>query len=305
MSRAVVFGIIGMVLFVLVDVALVLLLVGRPHPSTSPIGPAPTPIIARPSGTPTPTLPPIKLAGRTRLLVPIDDNSAWRTSAASCGGTNVAVLEHTDDGGATWIAHPLEDPKLTAVLAIARYDNAKNVGVLTADRGCQTHYQLSFSAGRFWKDSPPDQPPTLVYPAKSGTAITSGSGTLTTPCSTVGAYALLSATDSAVICQDAQLHLSFDAGATWQAPAVAPAVAVLSTAKGYLLAAPNANHCAGLEIESVRLPDSVSSPLSCLPQLTGAADGTVLASSPGRIWLWAGDSVLLSSDGGATWMAGH
>ncbi len=95
--RTVTWGIIGIAAFVLLDILLVVLLASRPERTSATNQPVPLPVIATPSGTPTPTAPPLQLAGRSRLLVPIDDQTAWRTSMAGCGGSAVAQLEHTVD----------------------------------------------------------------------------------------------------------------------------------------------------------------------------------------------------------------
>jgi hypothetical protein len=289
----------GLVVFVLIDVALVAWAFtathSTPHQQAAPI---PTfsrvPETPRPTPTATATAPVASVTAAPRLLAAVNGTIAYRATRGSCTGAD-AVLERTADGGATWQAL---DTARDGIHTIARIYNVSDTRVsLVAGAGddCSTQGFASFTGGRFWEPADdlgdqsyidPDDPSSLHV----------ASDTEAAPCA--APLQLAEGGDStAVLCSDGVRVRS--AQGEWQSAPMPGALAVAATDAGYDLAAAGVQGCAGVAIESF----SAQSPQ---PQLVGCAasatpDGATLAVSGTTVWLWSGTSVLTSSDGGASW----
>lgn len=276
----------------MLDIALVLVATSRPAVGTGNAT-APAPILPTHTFAPTLTVPPITLGARVRLLAPVDDHSAWRTAEAACGGSGAAVIERTADDGATWTSNSLPNPVDTGILAISSYAITKTVAVLAATAKCKSQGQVSSTAGNFRMAYPNGLPSDLVHPAGCRIWHTSAS-VLTTPSTTIAAFAVRSSIESAVVCQNADLQSSSDGGATCQLIDVgASAITVARTAGGYQVPTWSGQGCSEVRLATIRVPDLAVGP--CDAKLTTAV-GTTLASSANKLWLWSGDTVVVSGD---------
>jgi len=305
--------VIGIAVFLALDVALVwwaLAATSRSAAQTaeplplSAFAPAPTPkpATARPAATPTPTptLAPLVLEPMARQLQPIDASRAWRTSTTTCAGP--AVIEWTEDGGASWTAWPAGDD-LAGILGIVSYDDASVVGIVAMlASGCGAEYRMSYTAGEFWGAYPDEQPPFALVDPSSRSAVLTAAGPVASPCGeiselaeTPGGLAVL-CTSTEVVVGAADLSASTPVALAGQAVAIAPA------GDGYVVAARRDPGCvAGLELSRIGADGSVA-PSVCLGGFADESAAVTLATAAGgALWLWAGERVGVSGDGGTSW----
>jgi len=304
---------IGIVAFLAVDVALVwwaLAATSRSAAETaeplplSAFAPAPTPKPATARAvstpTPTPTPEPLVLESMARQLQPIDGSRAWRSASTACAGPS--TIEWTEDGGASWTAWSAGDD-VAGILGIVSYDDASVVGIVAMLGGdCRAEYRMSYTAGEFWGAYPDEQPEFALVDPASRAAVLTSAGPITSPCGEISELAETPA-GLAVLCTSTALTVtSPDLASSMPVALEGQAVAVTQAGDGYLVAARRDPGCAGgLELSRVGVDGSVA-PAVCLPGFADeTAPVTLAAAADGTLWLWAGDRVGVSGDGGASW----
>jgi len=263
-----------------------------------PAAPASPPAGATPTPTPTPG-PPLVLEPTARQLQPLDAERAWRTSMTACGSGG--VIEWTEDAGASWVPWSAGGD-VVGILGLVSYAGADIVGVVAMVGGaCETEYRMSYTAGEFW-GAFPDQEPAFALVDPSGTAVRTTSGTVPSPCGTVSEIAEVPG-GLGVLCTSADLVVG-DPGLGAVAPVALAgrAVAIAPSGDALLAASRRDPGCAdGIQLQRVGLDGAVA-PGVCLPGHPDEAQPVTLGVAPdGAVWLWAGDRVGVSADGGASW----
>ncbi|HWL01452.1 MAG TPA: hypothetical protein VNQ52_03660 [Microbacteriaceae bacterium] len=304
---------IGIAAFLAVDVALVwwaLAVTSRSAAETaeplplSAFAPAPTPKPATARAvstpTPTPTPEPLVLESMARQLQPIDGARAWRTASTACAGPS--TIEWTEDGGASWTAWSAGDD-VAGILGIVSYDDASVVGIVAMLGGdCRAEYRMSYTAGEFWGAYPDEQPQFALIDPASRAAVLTAAGPVASPCGEISELAE-GAGGIAVLCTTTELVVGPEELSSAAPVSLAgQAVAVTQTGDGYLVAARRDPGCAdGLQLSRVGA-DAAVAPVVCLSGHTDeTAPVTLAAATDGTLWLWAGDRVGVSGDGGASW----
>jgi hypothetical protein len=305
--------IVGVAAFIAIDIVLIGWALGagqRPASSSAAalpmasFAPAPTarPASASPSvtPTPTPTLDPVVLEPMARRIVPIDASRAWRTSTVGCVGG--ASIDWTEDGGATWTNWPVGDD-VAGVGDIVAFDDASMVGVIASLAGdCRTEYRLSFTGGEFWAAYPGEQPDAPTIDALSGAAIVTSSGASASPCGPISEFAGAGG-GAAVLCTSTAVAIAPAGLGSWTPiDTGAAAVAITNQGDGYLVASVRDPACVdGLQFSSIG-QDGAMTRGACLAGVgdptTPVTLGTALND---EIWLWLGDRVGVSTDGGTSW----
>lgn len=294
------FVIAAVVAFVLVDIALVFFAISSTGSAGAGEGrrevlPAlPTASI---TATPTPTAPAVEpdvsVAPLIAVLAAVDAATAYRSVTGGCPETP-AALEVTTDAGATWTTAGAEEARTVKSITPA----ADVVTVVAADpASCEPVVLRSSVPGVDWQAS---GDVSSVWHLDAGQVIAPG-GASSTPCTTPVQVAARTSTEAAVLCDGATVSATTDAGATWSNSAPVPgAASVTPAADGYLLAV-TGEGCEGARVMPLSAALEPGAPGTCVPNM--ASDGsTVLASAAdGTVWLWSGDTVARSSDGGTTW----
>ncbi|PZE65405.1 hypothetical protein [Curtobacterium sp. MCBD17_021] len=284
------------VVLVVIDIALVTLALGRTAPNAGDqAGPIPT-FSARPdaSTSPTPT-PSADAAGEPRrFLSAVDSQEAWRGSGATCGGA-APTLEHTVDGGATWVPVALgSDVSTLMAIRASSTDLAILAGI---GEDCTTTVRTSADDGVTW---------TAGSPGAAGAGVSSdgivlATGVLEPPCSDpIEAYQ--GQQTSVVIC-DGQVEWRSGAG-DWVDVPLGGVRSMADNGDEYLLATISSDACEGVEIASMTAigvtPETATTTVGC--DADAATTGLISLDRAGNsVWLWAGDVVSVSADGGATW----
>ncbi|MBT1544301.1 hypothetical protein [Curtobacterium aurantiacum] len=289
------------VALIVIDVVLVALALGRTAPEENgPAGPIPT--FTR---TPDPSETPragasadadaaaTKQQGR-RLLAAVDGQEAWRASGGSCAGPR-PVLEHTVDGGATWVPVGL-GTDVGSLMAI-RASSAELSILAGVGDDCTTTARTSTDAGVTWKAG---------NAGAAGAGITTdgvvlASGTVQAPCSDP-IEAFQGEQTSVVIC-DGQLEWRTGTDA-WVDVPMGGVRSIAVDGGEYTLARVGVSSCDGVQLVTMSAagvtPTTPVTPVGCADGTD--TDGTVTIDRAGQdVWLWDGETVRVSSDGGASW----
>ena len=301
-------AIVGLIAFVVADVILVAWAVASVHASPkAPKDPAPVTATAtsdpRPSATSTKTQVAIPNAvAPTRTMAALDDQVAWRSTTGACPATP-AALEHTTDGGATW--QPADAGSLSSASSVLRITVASSTeaAAITLDKqSCAVQYIRTYIAGGNWATYNDQLSGSWYLDPSSPTAVHSPQGSVTAPCPTMVGLAVRDASSAAVLCADHTVYRTSDAGASWGTPlAVSGAVALTASADGYAAAATDVDGCAGVSIAAFDAGSGAATTSGCFAT-TAPQPGTVAMANGGTtLWLWAGDALVRSSDGGASW----
>jgi hypothetical protein len=284
------------VVLVVVDIALVTLALGRTAPNAGdPAGPIPT-FSSSPdsSASPTPSAS-ADAAGKTRrLLTAVDGEEAWRATGTTCGGP-APTLEHTVDGGATWVPVAL-GPDVSTLMAI-RASSADLSVLAGVGEDCATTVRTSADDGATWTAGSPGAAGAGVSTA----GIVLATGVVEPPCDRPK-EAYQGQQTSLIVCDGVVEWRSGDG--EWVAVPVAGVRAMADNGDEYLLARVGADGCEGVEIASMTAigvtPETATSAVGC--DADAATTGPISLDRVGDdIWLWAGDRVSVSQDGGATW----
>ncbi|POH60827.1 hypothetical protein C3B61_19210 [Cryobacterium zongtaii] len=182
--------------------------------------------------------------------------------------------------------------------------DAAEMSMVTLDAvDCAPQLVTTFVAGDAWK-AYPDRVTAEWYvdPATSNTVHTPV-GDVVAPCVSVATLAAADNSSAAVLCIDASVVTTQDAGATWSAPAAVPgAAAIAATNEGFQVAVANPAGCVGISLVGVSQDGAVdATPRPCVDAIVGTGETALSASDDGMLWLWAGDRFARSADGGATW----
>lgn len=273
----------------------VTVLPGESAPGGEPsLTPVPTPTTSpSPTATPTTSAEPSGPSAGVRLVRWIDavsPDEVWRATAATCPANS--EIERSVDGGATWTL--LNSPASVTRLNAQQPDEAFVVG--TAGRDCETSFWSTENASTW--DEQSGSLSVAWYLEDDG--VHSPAGSQDVPCS--GPAADLTArtqTEGAVLCSDGSVHSTDDGGEEWAEVGTQPGAVALALADdAYVVAAHGVEDCSGVSI--VEVADA--------PEVRGCAEGAdaapgqvAIAALDDRLWVWTGDQVLASGNGGAEW----
>ena len=239
----------------------------------------------------------------TRLLTAASGDRAWRASVGSCEGPG--ALETSADGGESWDA---VDPGLGPIVRIKALDE-DTVFAIGGDAECTPNFQISTSAGAQWQELNGELGGSwYTEPADRNTIM--GPGGEAAPCEAdLVDFAGLSNTVAMVLCTDGDLQSTTDSGASWSsvgsaegAMAITPQLDPNSEVQSYLLASLDAD-CDGVAMRVIGTSGGGASdePTGCAEVEGPEPGGVAVALTDETAWLWAGDEVRVSTDGGASW----
>ena len=303
---------LGLGLFLIVDVALVAVALNTGRAPSGAAAETPTPTAeegtdpgAEVEPEPAVAVPAVLAVAPTRLLVALDDSIAWRATTGACPDTP-ALPERTTDAGVTW--EPTDATAPTDVRSIRRIlvegpDLASFVGQSPVD--CAAMFVRTFVGGDNFEEFANGLAGTWYVNPLNGAQVHSPEGDFAAPCATVVALAARDASGAAALCADGTIHLTADAATTWSGPVEIPgALNIAASSDGFTVAVAGDEACAGVRLIGLSEAADVV-PLGCLPseQTPQLLAGNVAVSvTDDTIWLWAGDVLVRSVDGGNTWL---
>ncbi len=288
------------VALVVVDVVLVALALARTAPEArGDAGPVPTfgssaSAPATPGPSATASAGPTADGVSTRhMLSAVDGLEAWRASSTTCD-VSETVLEHTTDGGQEWSPVALGDDVRTIGSLRATADGL-SVLVGVGDE-CATEVRTSTDDGATW---------VLGTAGAAGAGVTDqglvlGDAVVPSPCEDP-LDAFRGDSTTLVACAD-ELQWRTGTGA-WVTVPIDGVRALAVNGTEYTLARIGTDSCDGVQIETMPAsgvtPATTTTPIGCNPVAT---EGAIALDRSGQdVWMWAGGSVAVSNDGGATW----
>jgi hypothetical protein len=297
------------VALVVIDVVLVALALGRTDPATTgtprpehtytsvPFDDHTSSPVATPSASATPdpdgTAQGASSTPSRHLLSAVDGREAWRASSASCSAAKV-VLEHTVDAGTTWQPVAL-GADVRALWGMRATTSGLSILAAVGDE-CAPAERTSVDDGATWK---------AAVPGAAGAAITPDGLLLNgvkAPAPCPDPLDAFQGIRSAVVVCDTTVQWRSGTGA-WVSVPLEGVRGVAVNDASYTLARVGMPECEGVQIATMSAvsvtPSTTAKAIGCLP----ADDDTQIAIDRAGVdvWMWVGDKVAVSSDGGTTW----
>ncbi len=303
--------------FVAVDIALIQLALTATHPTTVDSSATPgSPLLSiAPSTSTSASSPPTPVASASqpasgvvpppsRILTALNATTAWRALTGPCPAT-AASPELTTDSGSHWKVTDVTGPtKVTALQRIIVPSARQALMVGLSQTGCTPELVRTFVAGDNYAVYPNDLPGAWFVDPANRASVHSPAGSFAAPCAAIIAVAPQDAKVAAVLCADDQVFVTTDAAAHWSQPVtVAGAVNLTVSASGYLAAAIGQKGCAGVQIVALSAALAMGHG-GCYPTTVSPlslSDGVAISDAGNTLWLWAGNAIVRSSDGGTTW----
>lgn len=313
-GKALVWVAAAVVVLVVVDVVLVAVALNRTRaadhgqpapvptfssvPSPAPAGSgASSPTAPMPSSSPSPAASrPDGVTSTRRFLSPVTASVVWRATAGACTGAD-AVVERSTDGGRTWetVATGRYGVHTVAGLDAGTVETSVVAGTGVA---CAETALSSFTDGRFWAT---DSAAAATDYVTSDSRVHLTSGSTPAPCA-APTQVLAVGTTTAVVCSG--VLAVQEAGADWVPVPVAGLVTATTSGDALTLVRTGRSTCRGLEIDRLAVSAAVatSAPTRVGCASAASTSGPVAIGRTGTtVFLWSGDQVLRSADGGATW----
>jgi len=308
-------AIVGLSLFVVVDLALVAFALTREPDGlaaeaetsapSAPVASSPTPTTT-PTATATPA-PAAEAAPLNRMISAVDGTTAWRAEAGACTSDAEivpATLQTTDTAGTDWTSSAITTAVGFAGVDRVQASEAATVFVVgPAGPSCETAFAQTFTSGAAFGEYP-DRLDASWYVARSDRAVVHAPFSENpAPCASVVDLAVVSDTQAAVLCSDRTVYRTTDAATSWDAGVtVEGAVAIAAASGTFYVASTGAAGCDGTQIATTSSSaDDVMTPVGCSTATTDEPGSVAVSAASGSVWLWAGDDVVVSTDGGVTW----
>ncbi|TFC58353.1 hypothetical protein E3O62_10905 [Cryobacterium sp. TMT2-15-1] len=297
----------GLAAFLLFDVALVSFALTGTKPSDSAGSVVDAPVVDPVETTPA-VVEPVETAASvdspppTRILTALDASTVWRATTGDCPAAT-ANPELTTDGGETWSAFDASDgTDASSILSIYITSKSEASLVTLTAADCTPQRVTTFVAGAQWQEYPDRVGANWYVDPTDRAAVHSPTGTFPAPCTAVIALAPRTDSTAAVLCSDGTLFRTDDGAATFGPGIALPGSANLTISDdGYVILATNQAGCAGTQLLATSEElDGMLTPSGCRETAVTSGDLAV-ASAEGIVWLWAGDEMIRSSDGGTTW----
>lgn len=295
---------VGLALFLIVDVILVgLALSANQAPSAER---TPRPLVTF-NSTPQPAPEPVASADPTaeptadgkRFITTIDGQTLWRATGGACASAP-AVVERSVDAGATWTPLATSAFDLRQVLTLTTGDEGELEIIGATGDACAVGGFSSTDAGDTWA---PDAalPGELGFLTPDETSIVVSGQGVGLPCPTVE---VISARADRTVAACAAVLAEWDpAAGAWNTTPYAGVHGLATEGDRLMFVArgvPGCNGLGALAINGVPAPVSSAPLVGCVTGADASAPAALTIAGQGA-WLWVGDQLYRSADGGATW----
>lgn len=295
---------VGLALFLIVDVILVGLALSANDAPTA--GRTPRPLVtfnATPQPAPEPGAPAEPTAEPAadgkRFITTVDGQTLWRATAGACGSTPAAV-ERSVDAGVTWAPLATNTFDLRQVLTLTTGDEGELEIIGATGDACAVGGFSSTDAGDSWvPDTALAAEVGYVTPDETSVVV-AGQG-VGLPCPAID---VIDATAARTVAACTAVLAEWNAATgSWGASPYAGVHGLATDGERLMFVARGVPGCNGL---GALVTNGVPAPFENA-SLVGCADGAdvtapaALAIAGTGAWLWVGDTVLRSTDGGVTW----
>lgn len=269
-------------------------------PGATPLPAAPAGPSAAPAEVPAPQT--MVVVAPARVIDAIDASTAVRGVSTTC--PEPTTLQLSSDAGNTWEA--TEQSGVASLQRISAEESGFLAAIGLGVDSCAPAYERSFTWGAAWETMPEELAASWFIDPANRAGVHAPAGDIAAPCPVVLQVAVVDASSAAVLCEDGTVHATVDSGAAWAPTSPIPGVAALgSTTDGYQVVIVNQNGCTGAQVVAVTVADGavqIGTAGGCLDAAVEAGGVAVDGAVDGIVWVWAGDRIGLSLDGGASWL---
>ncbi|HLM21360.1 MAG TPA: hypothetical protein VK390_07540 [Propionibacteriaceae bacterium] len=281
-------------------------------PSASPVGGATaTPThsrSAKPSRpeTPSPMATPatkedLEVIPTKRLLVAQTASEAWRATVGDC--KTPGRIERSTNRGKSW--KRVARTNLAPIVGLGIEGKGNLYAVGGTGPKCSTRYIAYSRSGAVRGQTNAPQGVWFLEPGNSDRVIGPGN-TKATPCRTQHIISLAALDDSRalLVCTEGSVAATSNAGRSWKKVGNLPGTMAVTAAGSRYWAAGSAKACDGVVVKSVGVEgDHLSTGRSrCVTNTEVSAGRVALGAGGNAIWLWAGDKLRISTNGGQSWI---
>jgi len=296
----------GLGALVVLNVVLIALLVLRPAApaveeretpvSASVDAPSTPPVKQEPAPLPSPTERfMLEAAPAERILVNADESTAWRAATGTCGSPG--TLERSVDRGQSWEELPLE----LAPVSRLRVLSTQALFAIGGGEDCEPTYVASSTAGSSWATNDEYLVGSWYLVPDEREAVATPVGELSVPCEAVE-LAAVDAMHAAVLCTDGTLSVTADGGGSWtETDAPLDALAIGVAEEGYVLAGAGEACEDGVALRPINFMGDALDDERCVAAQPDRPAELAVSANGGATWLWVGEDVLVSTDGGRSW----
>jgi hypothetical protein len=173
--------------------------------------------------------------------------------------------------------------------------------VVASGAACAPNFFETQSSGQYWQPDSSQLGSVAYLDPVDGTSIHLPQGSGSAPCSD-GVQTVMRSNGAAAELCGSGIYEELSGQSTWSSVPLSGALAITGTDTGYLIATAGTAGCQGISMQSLTSPIQGAQPatVGCVTQ-QGPPSQVTLSAAGTNVWLWTGDSVLVSTDSGANW----
>lgn len=239
--------------------------------------------------------------GAEQRLLTMVNGTTMRATGGTC--ENPGTVEVSLDAGQSWsTSDSLATAGATQILRLLPTDPSL-VQVVALDASCEPQVYRSTDLGTSW-EGPLPVFGTWFFDPSTPSQVEAPDGTQSLPCD--GAELAAAGERAAMRCLDGSVVTTVDRGFTWtESPGITDVLAINTSPDSYVMAQAGNETCQGLRLTSLA-DGAFSSVDGCLETDLSAEElnaGSIAIAQSGAYTLaWVGDDLLVSTDGGGTWL---
>jgi hypothetical protein len=248
---------------------------------------------------PTSSTPPVQSVPVERLLLATSSKTAWRATVGDCN--TAGEIERSINGGVSW-----ERVVRTGLAPIVRLGVEPTGDLFTiggSGESCTARYVAYAKDGTATASG--NRVANLWFPTpKNRDEINGPGGTQASPCiGHVVGLAPLKPSEALVICDNGAAQHTRNSGKTWREVARMPGTLAVAAGSGRYWTAGVHQDCTGVMVQSLTEKDGrlKRGRSQCAHGLDASAGQLAIDVASGKIWLWSGNRIVVSTDDGQTW----
>ena len=281
-------------------------------PSASPVDSAtPTPThfpTGKPSSeSPTASAKPtsstkqnIEVVPTRRLLVATTAREAWRATVGGC--KTPARVERSTNRGKSWKL--VKSSGLAPIMRLGMEEQGNLYAVGGARPSCSTRYLAFSTSGAIVGQTDAPQGVWYLNPSK-GDEVVGPQNAKASPCKRqdVVGLASLDVSMALVICGDGSAMTTSNSGRSWRSAGKIPGTQAIAAGEGRYWAAGSGKNCGGISVRPFTVDNGTlrRGQSRCATTEKVGAGQVAVGTTGNTVWLWAGEKVKVSTDGGQSW----